>query len=85
VRVIEISGKYRPCGVCKLGWRKTYRRGTTYAVVREWWGDIHVVPHEPDCPNGYPGIGRRAALLERRAAEQDAELRQELEAEEAEE
>jgi hypothetical protein len=73
MRIIEITGEYRPCGVCKLGFRTKYRRGTTYAVVREWWGVVHVVPHEPDCPNGYPGVGKRAQRLEREAAAQREE------------
>lgn len=53
MRIIEVTGEYRPCPSCKLGFKGTYPRGTTYAVLKQWWGTVHVVPHKSDCPRGY--------------------------------
>lgn len=77
MRLIEVSGEYRPCPSCGLGFKKgDYPRGTTYAVIKQWWGTIHVVPHKPDCPRGYLHQQFLADELEqfRKAREQTQEL-----------
>lgn len=70
MRVIEITGEYRPCQSCKLGFKDTYPRGTTYAVIKQWWGVINVVPHKPDCVRGYLHQQANADELEQFRAQQ---------------
>lgn len=73
MRVIEVTGEYRPCPSCKLAFKGVYPRGTTYAVIKQWWGVINVVPHKPDCVRGYLHQQAIADELEQFRAQQPPE------------